>query len=91
MARIGISVTEDKKFCGACAEGKQHRDSFRSQQQRATVPGELIHADLCGPMESASLDGAKYFVCFTCDYTRYRWVYFLKEKLETVEKVAEML
>lgn len=83
LTRVGISITENKEFCGACVERKQHRESFKSRQQRATELGEHIHADLCRPMERALLGGSKYFVCFTCDYTRYRMVYFLKEKSET--------
>jgi IS30 family transposase len=82
---------EDEQFCGACVEGKQHRSSFRERQQRATEPGEIIHADLCGPMECASLGGSKYFVCFTCNFSRLRVVYLLKEKSETAGKIAEML
>jgi len=42
-------------------------------------------------METPSLGGARYFLCFTCDYLRLRMVYFLKEKRETVEKINEML
>lgn len=91
LTRAGINITEDKDFCGACVERKQHRDSFKSRQQRVTGSGEVIHADLCDPMECASLGGAKYFVCFICDYTRYRMVYFLKEKSETSEKIAKIL
>lgn len=86
-----IDFIEDDQFCGACMEGKQHRSSFSERKQRATEPGEVMHADLCGPMECASLGKARYFLCFTCDFSRIRMVYFLKEKSETAKKVAEML
>ena len=91
LKQRGIDIAVDNKFCGACVEGKQHRNSFQSRQQRSMEPGEIIHADLCGPMECTSLGGAKYFLCFTCDYSRLRIVYFLKEKSESIEKIAEML
>jgi len=42
-------------------------------------------------MKTASLGGSKYFVCFTCNHSRLRIVYFLKKKSETVEKINEML
>lgn len=58
-------ATADDEFCGACMEGKQHRDTFKLRQQRAIEPGELIHADLCGPMECNLLGGAKYFAIKT--------------------------
>ncbi|XP_029156132.1 uncharacterized protein LOC114928935 [Nylanderia fulva] len=65
--------------------------SFKSRQQRATTRGDVIHADLCGPMEVDSLGGARYFLCFTCDFTRHRIVDFLKEKSEAAAKIDEMV
>ena len=91
LRKNGIPFISDDSFCGACVEGKQTRSTFLSRNQRATEPGAVIHADLCGPMESPSLGGAKYFLCFTCDFSRFRFVYFLKEKSETHLKIAEML
>lgn len=32
----GIKVDHDDKFCEACVQGKQHRSSFQSRQQRTT-------------------------------------------------------
>jgi len=50
---------------------------------------ELIHADLCGPMQTNSLGGSHYFLLFTDDYTRMSWVYFLENKLETFENFLQ--
>lgn len=83
----GVNVLDDNAFCAACVQGKQQRSSFRSRQQRAAMQDEVIHADLCGPMEVDSLGRAKYFLCFTCDFTRYRIVVFLKEKSEAAAKI----
>jgi len=84
-------VLDDDVFCAACVQGKQQRSSFKSRQQRATTRGEVIHADLCGPMEVDSLDGARYFLCFTCNFIRYCIVYFLKEKSEAAAKIDKMV
>jgi hypothetical protein len=46
---------------------------------------ELIHSDICGPMES-SFGGCRYFILFIDDHTRMTWVYFLKAKSEAFEK-----
>lgn len=91
LRQQGVEVAIDSEFCGACVEGKQTRDSFLSRQQRATEAGEIIHADLCGPMKCASLGGSKYFLCFTCNFSRFRMVYFLKDKSEAAGRIAEML
>lgn len=87
----GIEVQQDDEFCGSCVEGKQHREPFKSRQQRSSVPGEVIHADVGVSLGQESIAGARYFVCFTCDYSRFRMVYFLKEKSEVFDKTKEML
>lgn len=41
---------------------------------------ELVHTDICGPMQTRSLGGAYYFLLFVDDCTRFSWVYFLSKK-----------
>lgn len=41
---------------------------------------ELMHTDICGPMQTRSLGGAYYFLLFVDDCTRFSWVYFLSKK-----------
>lgn len=43
-------------------------------------PLELIHADLCGPMQTPTREGNVYFMLLINDCTRYMWVYFLQAK-----------
>jgi hypothetical protein len=38
---------------GACILGKQKREAFPNSSWRATKYLELIHSDICGPMESS--------------------------------------
>lgn len=49
----------------------------------------MVHSDVCGPMSVASLGGARYFVTFVDDYTRYSTVYFLRQKSEVFGKFKE--
>lgn len=67
--------------CAACQEGKQARLPFKNVGSRATRPLELIHSDMCGPMESTSYGGKRYFISFIDDHTRMVHVYFTKDKL----------
>jgi hypothetical protein len=69
----------------ACILGKQKREAFPTSSWRATKYLELIHSDICGPMES-SFGGCRYFILFIDDHTRMTWAYFLKEKSEPFEK-----
>ena len=46
---------------------------------------ELIHADICGPIDPISNSGKRYILCFIDDYSRKVWVYLLLEKSEALE------
>ena len=54
--------------CSGCVLGKHHRDSFdKCASWHASVPLELVHSDLCGPLPYASVSGFKYFLTFIDD------------------------
>ncbi|GFR23429.1 retrovirus-related Pol polyprotein from transposon TNT 1-94 [Trichonephila clavata] len=79
---------KDSQICDGCCYGKQSRRPFGTRKQMATTPGELINIDVCGPMQQQSLGGAKYYVCFKDDFTKYRRVFFMQSKNE-VSKCLE--
>jgi hypothetical protein len=72
------------EFCVGCAYGKIHRTPFpwTDHRERSTVPGDLVHTDLCGPMRQTSIGGAKYFVLFKDDATGFRTIECIKVKNE---------
>lgn len=90
-----MSVGMDKDFkvsttsCLSCIEGKQRKQPFQTSQTQSTRPLELIHSDLCGPMETISIGGSRYFLTFIDDYTRYVHIYFLAEKSQVIEAFKE--
>jgi hypothetical protein len=70
------------QVCRGCALGKQRKATYPSNplEERSKVPGELLHADLCGKMSQPSLGGANYYLLIKDDCTSYRFVTFLKTK-----------
>lgn len=78
-----------KKNCKICCEGKQHRLPFPREGTRAKEVLEVVHADLCGPMEEVSIGGSRYFALFEDDATRMTFVYFLQSKSEVIDKFLE--
>ncbi|KAL0431869.1 UNVERIFIED_CONTAM: Retrovirus-related Pol polyprotein from transposon TNT 1-94 [Sesamum radiatum] len=50
-------------FARECTEPKKAK--------RATHPLELVHSDICGPMNVRARHGAFYFLTFIDDYSRY--------------------
>lgn len=83
----GVNLVKHKGSitCTTCLMGKQTRLPFNNIGSRATQPLQLVHSDLCGPMDQESLGGMKYFITFIDDYTRRVHVYFLKNKLNILE------
>ncbi|GJU01859.1 retrovirus-related pol polyprotein from transposon TNT 1-94 [Tanacetum coccineum] len=71
---------------------KAKQSSFKSK----TVPSSkgrlnLLHMDLCGPMQVASINGKKFILVIVDDYSRYTWTLFLRSKDETPEVLKHFL
>jgi len=68
-------------LCGACQKGKIVKSSFKTKDIVSTSrPLELLHIDLFGPVNTASLYGSKYGLVIVDDYNRWTWVKFLRSK-----------
>lgn len=78
-----------KNSCTVCCEGKQTRFPFPHSVNKSSEVLELIHTDLCGPMENLSLGKARYFLLFVDDFSRMCTVYFLREKNETFKYLRQ--
>ena len=88
----GIDVDEitELSFCEGCLAGKMCRKPFPTVGEiRSTRKLQLVHSDICGPMQTQSIGGAKYFVTFIDNYTRCCAVYFMKCKSEVLDKFKE--
>ena len=80
------------KNCDGCALGKMCRNTFpKKSQTKTSRPLELIHSDVCGPMNVDSIGGSKYMLTFTDDFTRYVTVYFITSKAEVLSKFKEYI
>lgn len=91
----GVEVNCNQNFfCEGCILGKSHRLPFsihNDKSYKTAAPGELIHADLCGPMQAASINGSRYYLLFKDDYSHYRTISFLKSKDETLECIKDFI
>ena len=50
---------------------------------------ELIHTDVCGPMQTISIGGLRYFLIFVDDKSRFTWVCFIRKKSDVFEYFKE--
>ena len=58
-------------FCEACVQGKQHRNPFPESKSRSTEICNIIHADLCGPMEISSIGKSRYMFLLKDDFSHF--------------------
>ena len=74
----------DSVTCPACVYGKATRAVIPKVRStvRSLFPLELVHSDICGPLEKQSVGGAKYFITFIDDHTNWSVVYPLYKKSE---------
>ncbi|XP_024038280.1 uncharacterized protein LOC112097327 [Citrus clementina] len=87
-----INITEKSSSSGPKPkgkEGKMTKRPFSAKGVRATVPLELVHTDVCGPINVQARGGYEYFITFTDDYSRYGYVYLMRHKSEALEKFKE--
>lgn len=90
-SKISVSPNSGKSTCEDCLKGKLHKQPFPLSEVRGQQPGEILHMDLCGPMEVSSLGGAYYYLLIKDDYSRFRTVYFLSNKSDTVKHINKFL
>ena len=77
----GISIKgKPPTQCISCIHGKQHQKPNKTPAKRRPERLDLVHTDVCGPINVPSLSGQKLFVSFTDDKTRYSMVYFIRHK-----------
>jgi hypothetical protein len=60
---------------------------FSGFSERASDLLELTHIDVCGPMSTTARGGYQYFITSTDDLSRYGYVYLMRHKSETFEKL----
>ena len=77
------NIQQPSKVCDNCCESKQPRKSYNTEiATRSSAVLNLVHTDVCGPLERVSLGGSSYFVSFIDDYSRKVWIYLLSRKSE---------
>jgi transposase InsO family protein len=83
-----------EQVCDGCMVGKQRRVSFPQKAQfRASEVLELVHGDLCGPIQPSTPGGNRYFLLLVDDFSRLMWIVLLpsKEKAFMAFKAIKMM
>ena len=71
--------------CEPCQMANSHRLPFTLSESRVSHPFALVHYDLWGPAPIVGVNGARYFVLFVDDHTRFSWLYLLASKDQAIK------
>ncbi|KAI8424616.1 hypothetical protein MSG28_003049 [Choristoneura fumiferana] len=78
-----------KASCKVCCEGKQCRLPFPNEGNRSDTLLNIVHTDICGPMEVESIGGSRYYLLFVDDFSRMAFIFFIKNKSEALKCFKE--
>ena len=92
---LGISAADIKaqqnSLCEPCVMSKQHRLPFPDSERKSSRAVELIHMDVCGPLQEPSHAGAVYLATFLDDYSKLSVVRAVALKSDIATTVKEVL
>lgn len=89
---INIADCGIKQQCETCLLGKLSRLPFPKKSNNISKQAlDLIHTDVCGPMQTHTRNGKRYILTFIDDYSRYTVIYYLREKSEVFEKMKHYI
>ena len=90
---LGDIKINDEAFpdCRICDQAKLTRQPFEVEKtSKALMIGDRIHSDVCGPLSTDSIDGKKYFVHFTDEYSDFSFIRTIRKKDEVFEIFQEL-
>src|SRR5258705_10012822 len=80
-----------KYNCQPCLLSKSVHHSPEPSLTRATKSLERIFSDLSRKAPIPSLGGSFYYISFIDDFTRFAWIYFLKEKSQAIAAIKDFI
>ena len=77
---LNVDMSTDKPDCVACTEAKLARAPYGPTVEQFTKLGELVHVDLWGKYDKASIQGNSYYLLLVDNASCFVTVEFLKSK-----------
>jgi hypothetical protein len=76
----------DLSHCIECIQGKYVKYIKKIGATHSSGVLEIIHINICGPFNMKSIYGFNSFITFTDDFSRYRYIYPIRERYEALDK-----
>ena len=78
-------------ICNECQSGKATATPHKPQETSIVEVGELVHADLVGPITPLSIGKSAYILTVLDDASGASWVAFCQRKTEAAQKFMDIL
>ena len=95
VSGISVAAAEFKTAgagdCEPCIKAKQHKLSRPSSQSDTSRPLELVHMDVCGPLQARSLGGSAYLATYLDDYSKLSVVQPVANKSDIVTVTKDVI
>ena len=90
--QLGMSISASKKLvCEECELSKiRVKNISKVASSRSDQPIYRLHVDLSG-RKLSTLDGKRYYLLITDDYSRYRWLKLLSTKDEAIQTLKSFI
>ncbi|XP_015158930.1 uncharacterized protein [Solanum tuberosum] len=85
------NIVESLNKCTVCPCAKQVRLPFPLSSSTTSRSFELIHMDVWGPYRTATNDGCKSFLTVLDDFSRFTWIFLLKQKSDVFLHIKNFL
>jgi hypothetical protein len=73
-------------YCIDCIKGKYAKQVKKGEAKRSAGVLEIMHTDICGPFPIKFVGGFDSFITFTDNFSRYGYIYSIKERSEPLNK-----
>lgn len=90
----GMKIVECgiKEVCETCMKAKMTRIPFPKESiSKSTAILDLIHTDVCGPMQTATPGGKRYIITIIDDYSRFTIIKLLAQKSEVESTIRQFI
>ncbi|MBW0534838.1 hypothetical protein O181_074553 [Austropuccinia psidii MF-1] len=74
-------------FCKACAVGKSCQLPYKGKLRKGPYAGHTVLLELSGKISPITIGGGQYYLKFTDDFSKFKTIYILKNKLEACEAI----
>ena len=83
--------SRDNFSCEVCLLGNSQKQISRIPPNRATYAFQRLHVDNVGPIATSGDRNERYWIIYTDDYTRFRWIDTVESKSDCTTSLLRFL